>query len=76
MTSGAQHALNIVLRTLAGRSDKVLVEHPSYPNALDAIRAAGCRLVPVAMPAAHSATGPGRLPAAVRAGTWRRSRPH
>lgn len=52
VTSGAQHALNIVLRTLAGRSDKVLVEHPSYPNALDAIRAAGCRLVPVAMPAA------------------------
>ena len=33
VTSGAQHALNIVLRTLAGRSDKVLVEHPSYPNA-------------------------------------------
>ena len=56
VTSGAQHALNIVLRTLAGRSDKVLVEHPSYPNALDAIRAAGCRLVPVAMPAAHTAT--------------------
>lgn len=52
VTSGAQHALNIVLRTLAGRSDKVLVEHPSYPNAIDAIRAAGCRLVPVAMPAA------------------------
>ncbi|MGO4229069.1 PLP-dependent aminotransferase family protein [Arthrobacter sp. YAF34] len=53
VTSGAQHALNIVLRTLAGRSGtKVLVEHPSYPNALDAIRAAGCRPVPVAMPAA------------------------
>ena len=59
VTSGAQHALNIVLRTLAGRSDKVLVEHPSYPNAIDAIRAAGCRLVPVAMPAAHSATRSG-----------------
>ena len=54
VTSGAQHALNIVLRTLAGRSEKVLVEHPSYPNALDAIRAAGCRTVTVAMPAAHS----------------------
>ena len=59
VTSGAQHALNIVLRTLAGRSDKVLVEHPSYPNALDAIRAAGCRLVPVAMPAAHPDTRSG-----------------
>ncbi|MET3811271.1 PLP-dependent aminotransferase family protein [Arthrobacter sp. UYEF3] len=52
VTSGAQHALTIVLRTLAGRPGKVLVEHPSYPNALDAIRAAGCRPVTVAMPAA------------------------
>ncbi|GAA2129892.1 PLP-dependent aminotransferase family protein [Arthrobacter humicola] len=60
VTSGAQHALNIVLRTLAGRSGtKVLVEHPSYPNALDAIRAAGCRPVPVAMPA-PGPTGTGR----------------
>lgn len=48
VTSGAQHALNIIIRTLAGRQDRVLVEHPSYPNALDAIRAAGCRPVPVA----------------------------
>ncbi|WP_346960534.1 PLP-dependent aminotransferase family protein [uncultured Arthrobacter sp.] len=53
VTSGAQHALNIVLRTFAERSGKVLVEHPSYPNALDAIRAAGCRPVTVAMPAAN-----------------------
>lgn len=57
VTSGAQHALNIVLRTLAGRSERVLVEHPSYPNALDAIRAAGCRPVTVAMPAATSDGG-------------------
>jgi DNA-binding transcriptional MocR family regulator len=48
VTSGAQHALNIVLRALTSRHDRVLVEHPSYPNALDAIRAAGCRAVPVA----------------------------
>ncbi|MDN3935727.1 PLP-dependent aminotransferase family protein [Arthrobacter sp. YD4] len=61
VTSGAQHALTIVLRTLAGRSGKVLVEHPSYPNALDAIRAAGCRAVPVAMPvAAGDAAGLGK----------------
>jgi DNA-binding transcriptional MocR family regulator len=50
VTSGAQHALNIVLRTLAGRQDKVLVDHPTYPHALDAIRASGCRPVPVALP--------------------------
>ncbi|WP_426975949.1 PLP-dependent aminotransferase family protein [Pseudarthrobacter sp. O4] len=59
VTSGAQHALNIILRTLAGRSAKVLVEHPSYPNALDAIRSAGCRPVPVAMPPARQAGGAG-----------------
>jgi DNA-binding transcriptional MocR family regulator len=59
VTSGAQHALNIVLRTLAGRADKVLVEHPSYPNALDAIRAAGCRVVPVALPPARAGRAPG-----------------
>ncbi|WP_458113216.1 PLP-dependent aminotransferase family protein [Arthrobacter sp. R1-13] len=52
VTSGAQHALNIVLRTLAGRQDRVLVEQPTYPNALDAIRAAGCRPVPVPLPSA------------------------
>ena len=32
VTSGAQHALNIVLRTLVGRQDKVLVEHPTLPE--------------------------------------------
>ncbi len=51
VTSGAQHALNIILRTLAGRQQKVLVDHPSYPNALDAIRASGSRTVPVPLPA-------------------------
>lgn len=55
VTSGAQHALNIVLRTLAGRQDRVLVEQPTYPNALDAIRAAGCRPVPVPLPLAGGA---------------------
>lgn len=48
VTSGAQHALTLVIRTLTDRQDRVLVEHPSYPNALDAIHAAGCRPVPVA----------------------------
>jgi DNA-binding transcriptional MocR family regulator len=38
------------------------VEHPSYPNAIDAIRAAGCRLVPVAMPAAPADVRSGAHP--------------
>ncbi|MDQ0822819.1 DNA-binding transcriptional MocR family regulator [Arthrobacter sp. V4I6] len=59
VTSGAQHALNVVLRTLGSRSAKVLVEHPSYPNALDAIRAAGCRIVPAPLPPSSSIGEPG-----------------
>ncbi|MFP5312492.1 MAG: PLP-dependent aminotransferase family protein [Actinomycetes bacterium] len=48
VTSGAQHALTIIIRTLADKQDRILVEHPSYPHALDAVRAARCRPVPVA----------------------------
>jgi DNA-binding transcriptional MocR family regulator len=59
VTSGAQHALNIILRALAGRQDRVLVEHPSYPNALDGIRAAGCRPTPVAFSSASARGGDG-----------------
>ncbi|BCW04570.1 PLP-dependent aminotransferase family protein [Arthrobacter sp. NtRootA1] len=56
VTSGAQHALNIVLHTLVGKQDRVLVEHPTYPNALDAIRAAGCKVLPVAL-SPHASSG-------------------
>lgn len=58
VTSGSQHALNIVLRTLAGRQHKVLVDHPTYPNALDAIRASGSRIVPVGLPPAAAGMEP------------------
>jgi DNA-binding transcriptional MocR family regulator len=51
VTSGALHALALVLRVFAGPGDRVLVEHPSYPNALDAIRATGARPVPVGLEA-------------------------
>ena len=54
VTSGAQHAIALVLTLLAGPGDRVLVEHPTYPNALDAIRGRGARPVPVPLVA-----GPG-----------------
>jgi DNA-binding transcriptional MocR family regulator len=54
--------LNIVLRTLAGRQQKVLVDHPTYPNALDAIRASGSRIVPVPLPAAPPGDPQGAAP--------------
>src|SRR3954454_19196523 len=47
VTAGALHALSLLLRALAGPGDRVLVDHPSYPAALDAVRATGGRAVPV-----------------------------
>lgn len=49
VTHGAQHALSLVLHTLTAPGDRVLVEHPTYPNALDAIRGVHARPVPVAL---------------------------
>ncbi|MEW2131817.1 PLP-dependent aminotransferase family protein [Streptomyces sp. NPDC005435] len=47
VTSGAQHALTLVLGLLCGPGDRVMVESPSYPNALEALRHARLRPVPV-----------------------------
>ncbi|TDD95803.1 PLP-dependent aminotransferase family protein [Jiangella asiatica] len=45
ITLGAQHAIALVSRTLLRPADRVLVESPTYPHALDAFRGAGGRLV-------------------------------
>ncbi|MGW2407394.1 MocR-like transcription factor YczR [Streptomyces sp. NPDC001739] len=47
VTSGAQHALTLVLGLLCRPGDRVMVENPSYPNALDALRRAQLRTVSV-----------------------------
>jgi DNA-binding transcriptional MocR family regulator len=49
VTNGAHHAFVLVLRMLAGPGDRVLVDQPTYPNALEAIRAAHAIPVPVAL---------------------------
>ena len=49
VTIGAQHAIALISRTLLARGDHALVESPSYPHAFEALRAAGARLVPVAV---------------------------
>ncbi|TPW76934.1 PLP-dependent aminotransferase family protein [Schumannella sp. 10F1B-5-1] len=49
VTIGAQHAISLVARAFVARGDRVLVESPSYPHAFEAMRAAGGRLVQVAV---------------------------
>ncbi|MGY5136892.1 MocR-like transcription factor YczR [Streptomyces nigrescens] len=47
VTSGAQHALTLVLGLLSRPGDRIVVENPSYPNALDAMRRGRLRTVSV-----------------------------
>ena len=47
ITSGAQGALSLLARVLLSPGAAVLVESPTYPNALDTFRAASARLVTV-----------------------------
>ena len=44
VTNGAQHALDLSIRAFLRRGHRALVEIPSYPVALDALRGAGARL--------------------------------
>jgi DNA-binding transcriptional MocR family regulator len=46
VTPGALTAASIVAQAFSGPGDRVLVETPTYPNATDALRHAGARLVP------------------------------
>lgn len=46
VTPGALSAASIVAQALTRAGDRVLVESPAYPNATDALRHAGARLVP------------------------------
>lgn len=50
VTNGAQHALALMLRLLTGPGDRVVIDHPTYPHAIDAIQRAACRPVPVGLP--------------------------
>jgi len=47
VTTGAQSAIHLIASVLIGRGDRVLVETPTYPHAVDALRRAGARLVGV-----------------------------
>lgn len=49
VTGGALHGIAVAFDALVGRGDRVLVEHPSYPNALDALTRLRAQAVPVAI---------------------------
>lgn len=51
VTIGAQHALHLVTRTVFSAGDRVLVEQPTYPHALDTFTSVGARVV--AFPVHH-----------------------
>ncbi len=67
VTGGALHGLNVVLDVLLRQGQRVVVEDPAYPHALDALVAAGARptRVPVALEDPDGAVA--RLSAAARA---------
>ena len=47
---GAQHAFALMLRLTCGPGDRVVIDHPTYPHAIDAIQRASCRPAPVGLP--------------------------
>ncbi|RUP34013.1 MAG: PLP-dependent aminotransferase family protein [Mycolicibacterium sp.] len=49
VTTGALHAINLVLATYAHPGDRVLIEQPTYHGAISLIAASGARPVPVSM---------------------------
>lgn len=51
VTSGALEAVGLVVEALSRRGDRVIAEHPTYPNAIDVVRSRGRRVVPVAVDA-------------------------
>jgi DNA-binding transcriptional MocR family regulator len=51
VTAGAMHGVSLAFALLLQRGRRLMVEQPTYPNALDAARAAGARVVPTALEA-------------------------
>lgn len=68
VTTGAQQAIHLLVAAHAGPGDRVAVEHPTYPHAIEAVRAVGAR--PVAVPA-----GPDGLDLDLLESTLRQSAP-
>lgn len=50
VTQGAQHGLVLLLGLLARPGDPLVIDHPTYSKAIEAIRAASCHAIPVDLP--------------------------
>jgi DNA-binding transcriptional MocR family regulator len=51
VTAGALHGVSTAFQTLLRRGQRLLVEQPTYPNALEAARSVAARLLPTALDA-------------------------
>lgn len=68
ITSGVQHGIALVARTLLSPGDRAAVEQPTYPHAMDAFLSARARLVPLPV-------GPGGWDLDTAAAAFRASSP-
>ncbi|MEL4015577.1 MocR-like transcription factor YczR [Dryocola clanedunensis] len=50
LVNGAVSGFGLILRLLTGPGDRVVIDHPTYPMALEAIKGASCRPVSVSLP--------------------------
>jgi DNA-binding transcriptional MocR family regulator len=73
ITAGSQHAHSLVVRALARPGDRILLEQPTYPNAIDLVRHASARPVPMALD--RDAAGRTRWDVAAFAAALRESAP-
>lgn len=51
VTAGALHGVHVAMQSLIGRGQRLLIDHPTYPNSIDAARFLGVRATPVALDA-------------------------
>lgn len=63
VTSGAMHALSLVLAAFGQRGRTAVVEQPTFPHAMEALRRTGHRLVPTPV-------APAEGPGAAAGGGW------
>lgn len=62
--NGSQQALDLIARVLLERGDRAVIEDPSYQGTREVLRAAGARLIPVAVD--DSGLNPEKLPSNAR----------